>query len=79
MIFDSRGAMRFAFRAIGLAALLAIGAIAGLALAWRWPFNFLFGACGLVFLGYCIGRVHEADIAMRPTNTITSLPSRRRQ
>lgn len=52
---------------------LAVGGLLGASLLAHWPLNFM-GACGLVVLGYCCGRVHEAEISVRPVVTIAPLP-----
>lgn len=74
MIVDTRAMVRFAMRALVIGALLGFGGLVGVAIAWRWPLNFA-GAAGLVFLGYCLGRAHEGEIATRPTQMISSLPT----
>lgn len=73
---DAHALFRFALRAIGLCILLGFSALLGGALLWAWPVNFLgFAIFGLFC--YSIGRVHQAELARRPTETITALPSAR--
>lgn len=76
MIFDARMMISLAMRVVAISVLLGLGALLGIAVALKWPLN-LAGAIGLTFLGYCMGRAHESDIATRPTVMITSLPTAR--